>query len=362
MANGFVIDEVGGCGKCFLSFIWIVLTIFAVTLAITEILQLGFITKSIQQDIQSKDGSLLGLVHSSVDNEKFDALLSSSDAITFQELIQNGKMEDIEENIKEYKRNLLTQTYTINDEESDSSDSSNTPETYIFYDVEPNLKIYNQFQATSCQPYVVIDKSKKSVDDLTMSGNATFYWFNESSENTKDNFNQPVSFHTQYHSRSQALNKQIGWGVWVLRSAGLVSYFVLFMLNFFMNIIPSNSSPFAVTTNTMSYGLMFSALSVFVLFLMYGWALIYLIFSYSEIRTPLYEKRFFVFFITTCTVILLLILHLLFALDLDQLTPISMLCSQLICNGYSFILTICFFPKDIKNADEYGITDYTLLN
>ena len=161
------------------------------------------------------------------------------------------------------------------------------------------------------------------------------------------------------HFKRLALNKTVGWLTWIMRVLFLTSYTVCYVIYFFMYYLPSSNQPFQNITDSMEIGLIFSALSSFMLFLSFGMCLLYLLFTHSEIRSPLHKNRFFWFSVFTTIIVLITIFHLLFGQDMNHLAPISMLCRQLLYNLYVYTLVILFFPKNIQNDDEYGLTAFT---
>lgn len=169
----------------------------------------------------------------------------------------------------------------------------------------------------------------------------------------------------------QALNKPVNKLQWVLRGVGFAAVFACYLVYLVIYFIPSDRTPFAIQTPTMSIGMVFNALGTLFMFILFGWNLIYLLFAYAEIRSPLYKRRFFWFSIFTGIVVFTTILHLLFGQDINHLSrllsyldsthmsAISMLCRRILANLYVYSLVFIFFPKEIDNADEYGLTAYT---
>ncbi|BFU26763.1 hypothetical protein EHI8A_002410 [Entamoeba histolytica HM-1:IMSS-B] len=498
MPNGVIIDELGSIWKITLCVVWIICLIIGIFFSFGQILEIGIISNSTTFNVGSSfNGDDTVAFVSFVGNEKkIEGIVDSFNGMNIVNKIKEDKTDEIENELS----SIGLKSSLISLEEDETSSSLSEGDTYYFFDVELLIKTYNQFQATTCKPYVKTDLNHQSVDKITISGNATFWWLDHPELNSFDNINKPVKFETQCsftggecnrfsfiylrnvfnssytfifffkvgfyntlvmdskrgipgyslfkisfvtflvilsviatilysilyffmklykndedhfyinsfimiillnfynnpfnilrfffnadwiscidtciytiyqivlisfiflhidHSRNQALGKKNSVLIWILRATGLLAYFVFFLLYFILYYLPSNKSPFSVVDDTMSIGLMFGALSTFICFLLYGWTLIYMLFTYSEIRSPLYKNRIFWFSIFTSVVLIVTLLHLIFGQDMNYLPPISMICRQLLCNLYVYTLTFIFFPKEISNDDEYGITAYT---
>nr|BAN41089.1 hypothetical protein [Entamoeba invadens] len=139
---------------------------------------------------------------------------------------------------------------------------------------------------------------------------------------------------------------------------GIVMYLTFYSLYFVMYSLPTNNSPFAVITDSMSIGLLFEGLSSFILFLLYGWVFVLLLFLYSQVHPPLYKERVVWFSTFTAILLVVVVLHFLFFQDVNPNTPMTKLCLQLISNLYIFTIAYMFFPSPRNNTDAYGVDVY----
>ncbi|EKE40953.1 hypothetical protein ENU1_073970 [Entamoeba nuttalli P19] len=195
MPNGVIIDELGSIWKITLCVVWIICLIIGIFFSFGQILEIGIISNSTTFNVGSSfNGDDTVAFVSFIGNEKkIEGIVDSFNGMNIVNKIKEDKTDEIENELN----SIGLKSSLVSLEEDEISSSLSEGDTYYFFDVEFLIKTYNQFQATTCKPYVKTDLNHQSVDKITISGNATFWWLDHPELNSLDNINKPVKFETQ---------------------------------------------------------------------------------------------------------------------------------------------------------------------
>ena len=201
MGRGVVVDELTqGCKYTFI-LIWIISIIVGFVLFFSETIEIGTRTNITTWDLDKISGEKVSYVYSYSKGTIEEGFVEQTRGKKLIESMKEKKDDDIQRQIKQMnlkQSRIDTNTYklkrTLKGEEEEEVDPNNQ---FIFYDVEPNITILNQFQSISCRPSVSPDINMPYVDKVSIEGNATFYYIGQPELNSLDHLNKEVKFVTK---------------------------------------------------------------------------------------------------------------------------------------------------------------------